>query len=53
MMQYDAIWTNNVFLGIVYKKGSFIPLEIKFCSPKRHLITALLPTRALVPLIRP
>jgi len=39
-MRYDAIWINNVFLGIVYKKGSFIPLGIKFCSTKRHPITA-------------
>jgi len=39
MMRYDAIWINNVFLGIVYKKGSFIPLGIKFCSRKRHPIT--------------
>ena len=39
MMRYDAIWINNVFLRIVYEKDSFIPLGIKFCSPKRHPIT--------------
>jgi len=38
-MRYNATWINNIFLGIVYKKGSFIPLGIKFCSPKRHPIT--------------
>jgi len=42
-MQYDAIWINNVFLGIIYKKGSFIPLGIiKFCFTKRHPITGIL-----------
>jgi hypothetical protein len=38
-MQYNAIWINNMFLGIVYKKGSFIPLGMNFCSPKKHPIT--------------
>jgi len=50
-MRYDASWINNVFLGmflgIVYKKGSFIPLGLrnevllskKASYPKRHPIT--------------
>jgi hypothetical protein len=50
-MRYDAIWINNVFLGIVYKKGSFIPLGIKFCSTKRHPITLGSERRSLQPLI--
>ena len=33
-----AIWINNVFLEIVYKKGSFIPLGIKFLLPKGILL---------------